>query len=48
MHANHLFRGALHVQGAHLGSDSLSLRLSDRSETLCLQKLDAGLLVAQV
>lgn len=48
VHAGHLFRGALHVLGAHLGGDGFALLLCDGCEALGFEELDAGALVSEV
>jgi hypothetical protein len=44
----HLLTAALHVVGTHLLSYRFALLGSDRSQTLCPEEVDAGLLVAEV
>ena len=44
----HLFTAAFHVEGAHLPGDTLALGVGDGSESLGLEEIDAGALVAQV
>lgn len=48
VNTRHLFTTALHVEGAHLLGDGLPLVICDGSETLGLEEVDTGALVAQV
>lgn len=43
-----LFTTALHVHGAHLLGDGTALLRGHRREALCLEELDAALLVAEI
>lgn len=46
--AGHFFTAALHVESAHLLGDGLTLVGGDGGQSLCLEEVDAGALVAQV
>ena len=44
----HFFAAALHVHGAHFLCDCLALGRGDGCETLGLEEIDAGALVAEI